>query len=68
MPQNLGPQTNKIAGNRIITELNQKPRFQPKTFNWRPNSKFGGSRSSTKMHEATIHDPHQQIRAQTPQN
>jgi transposase-like protein len=63
MPQNLGPQMNQIIGNRIATELNQKPRFQPKSFNRRLNSEFGGSRSSTKMHEATIHDYHQQIQA-----
>jgi hypothetical protein len=68
MPQNFSPQTNKNIGNRIATELNQKPTFQPKSFNRRPNSKIGGSRSSTKMHEATIHDSHKQIRAQTPQN
>jgi hypothetical protein len=56
MPQNLGPQTTLNAGNQIATETNQKPRTQPKSFNRRLNSKFGGSRSSTKMHKATIHD------------
>jgi hypothetical protein len=68
IPQNLGPQLNSNAGNRVAIELNQKPRFQPKSFNRSPNSEFGGSRSSTKMHEATVHDSHQQIRAQTLQN
>jgi hypothetical protein len=68
MPQNLGPQTNSIVGNQIETELNQKPKVQPKYFNRWTNSKLEGSRSSTEMHEATIHDPNQQIRTQTPQN
>jgi hypothetical protein len=64
----LGSSNELNAGNRIATELNQKPRFQPKSLNRRPNSEFGGSRSSTKMHKATILDSHQQIQAQTPQN
>jgi hypothetical protein len=42
--------------------------FQPESFNRRPNLKFEGSWSRTKMHKTSIHDPHQQIRIQTPQN
>jgi hypothetical protein len=43
-------------------------RFQPKSFNRRPNPEIEGSWSSTKMLNATIHDPHKKIRTQTPQN
>jgi hypothetical protein len=55
-------------GIEILPSSHKELGFQPKSFNWRPNSEFEGSWSSTKMHAATIHDPHQQIRIQTPQN
>jgi hypothetical protein len=55
-------------GIEILPSSRTKQELQPKSFNRRPNSEFEGSWSSTKMHEATIHDPHQQIRIQTPQN
>jgi hypothetical protein len=59
---------NESRGIEILPSSRTKLGFQPKSFNRRPNSEFRGSRSSTKMHEATIHDSHQQIRAQTPRN
>jgi hypothetical protein len=57
---------NESRGIEILLSSRTKLGFQPKSFNWRSNSEFGGSRSSTKMHEATIYDSHQQIRTQTP--
>jgi hypothetical protein len=59
---------NELRGIVILPSSRTKLGFQPKSFNRRPNSEFEGSRSGTKMHEATIHDSHKQIRAQTPQN
>jgi hypothetical protein len=55
-------------GIEILPSSSTRLGFQLKSFNRRPNSKFEGSWSSTKMHKETIHDPHQQIRTQTPQN
>jgi hypothetical protein len=59
---------NESRGIKILSSSRTKLGLQSKSFNRRPNSELGGSRSSTKMHEATIHDSHQQIRAKTPQN
>jgi hypothetical protein len=59
---------NESIGIKILLSSRTRLGFQPKSFNRKPNSEFEGSWWSTKMHKATIHDPHQQIPTQTPQN
>jgi hypothetical protein len=62
------------SSNELNRRESNQNRAQPKTLGpteiLQSEAEFEvwGSRSSTKMHKATIHDPHQQIRTQTPQN
>jgi hypothetical protein len=49
-------------GDAILPSSHKELGFQPKSFNRRPNPEFVGSRSNTKMHKTSIHDPHKEIK------
>jgi hypothetical protein len=67
-PKTWALKRNKSLGIKSQQSSTKKLGFQMKSFNRRPNPEIEGPWSSTKMHEASIHDPHEQIRTQTPQN